>query len=78
MQIKVKIENDSKINEMRIENKDLTINQQVKNFLDQISWEQHENRIFYALFNPASSMYMNSFEEIQTCIKIKKLKNLFP
>jgi hypothetical protein len=67
MLIKVKFENHDKVNEFRIENKDISINQQVKNFLDQISYEQHENRIFYALFNPASSMYMNTFEEIQTC-----------
>jgi len=67
MLIKVKIEHDEKINEFRIENKELSVNQQVKNFLDEISWGQADNRIFYALFNPASSMYMNTFDEIQTC-----------
>jgi hypothetical protein len=67
MLIKVKFENDDKINEFRVDNKELSINQQVKIFLDKISYENSENRIFYALFNPASHMYMNSFEEIHTC-----------
>jgi hypothetical protein len=67
MFIKVKFENDEKVNELRIENKELSINQQVKNFLDQISYDQGENRIFYSLFNQVSSMYMNTFEEVQTC-----------
>jgi hypothetical protein len=69
MFIKVKLENDDKINEMRIETKELSVNQQVKIFLDTISYENSENRIFYALFNPASSMFMNTIEEIQTCKK---------
>ena len=67
MLIKVKIEDEDKINQIKFENKDLSINQQVKNFLDTIDYEHVDNRIFFALFNPASSMYMNTFEEIQTC-----------
>lgn len=75
MLIKFKIENEEKIYELTFENKEqLSINLQVKNFLDKINYDEIDNRIFYALFNPASSMYMNTYEEIQTC---KKIKNLY-
>ena len=67
MLIKVKIENEDKIHEINFENKDFSVSQQVKTFLDTINHEHVDNRIFFALFNPASSMYMNTFEEIQTC-----------
>ena len=64
--IKVKVESDEKIHFYKFENKQ-TVNEQVHDFLDKLNYQEPENRIFFALFNPASAMYMNTCEEIQTC-----------
>lgn len=69
MLIKAKIENSDKIHEINIsDNKQITISQQIQNFLDTINYETPDNRIFYALFNPESNMFMINYEEIANCI----------
>jgi len=68
MLIKAKIENNEKIHEINLnDNKQLSINQQIQLFLDSINFETPENRIFFALFNPDSNMFMINFEEIGNC-----------
>ena len=68
MLIKAKFENSDKIYEINItDNKELTINQQLKNFLDQINYDLPDIRIFFAIYNPESHMYMILFDELQSC-----------
>ena len=69
MLIKAKNENNDKIHEINIsDNKQITISQQIQTFLDNINFETSDNRIFYALFNPESNMFMINYEEIINCI----------
>lgn len=71
MLIKAKIENNDKTHEINLsDNKHISINQQIQTFLDKINYEIPENRIFYALFNPDSNMFMINYDEIANCIKI--------
>jgi hypothetical protein len=68
MLIKAKIENNEKTYEINlIESKQSPISQQILTFLDSIRFESPENRIFYALFNLDSNMYMINYEEIGNC-----------
>lgn len=68
MLVKAKIENNDKIHDINIiDSKQITINQQIQNYLDSIKFETPDNRIFYSLYNPDSHMFMMSFEDIQTC-----------
>ncbi len=73
MLIRAKLENnddkDNKIHEINIsDSKQITINQQIQNFLDKLNFETPDNRIFYALYNQQSNMFMINSEDISSCI----------
>jgi len=68
MLIKAKIDTLHKIHEIEInENKQNTIYHQTQIYLDYIHFESKENRIFFALFNPESHMFIINYEEILNC-----------
>jgi len=68
MLIKAKIENIDKIHEIDIsDNKQISVSKQIQTFLDNLSFETPNNRVYYALFNSESNMFMISYDEIANC-----------
>ena len=65
--VKVKVENDERINFLKFDKEKDSITQQVKDFLDSINYKEPNNRDLYALLNPSTSGYMTNFENIQQC-----------